>query len=351
MEKGQLIGLDIGLSAVKVCKLTPGRKGKFKIDHFAIVPLSEAAIIEDEIQKEDEICSAIATAIEDAGLKKTTIVCLGMDGPNTVTKRLQVPNGSKEDIEDNILWEADQYIPFDAEDSELDFSVVKVMPDEDIVDAIVCAIKADVAERYVQLVNSVSLNVKVVDLKVFALSNMLEVAYADSIDQISQQGAIVVDFGAQTTKVLVYKDGAPILTKEINIGGVLITEEIQRQMGLSYEEAEILKTSGDENGNLTEEVLSIIQDQLDVLLTEIKKVLNFFIAAGSSEQITNCFITGGSSRLPGLIEQLTAIVGIEVQFFNPFNYLTLDPKVEKRFNIEDIATMGVVAMGLGLRKI
>lgn len=347
MEKGYLIGIDIGLSAVKICKLSPGKKGNYKIESFAMVPLTEAAIIEDEIQKEEEVIGALIEAKELANVGKATIACIGMDGPNTVTKRLQVPNGSREDVEDNILWEADQYIPFGAEDSELDFAILGEIPEDDVVDTIVAAIRSDVSEKYKSMVTSAGYTVKVIDLNMFALNNIFEVSYADRLEEMSDVGTIIIDFGAQTTKIIVYKDGGPVLTKEISVGGVLITEEIQRQMGLSYSEAELLKIGG----NLPEEILTIVQNQLQVQLSEIKKVLNFYIAAGSSEQVGYCLVTGGSSRLPGLLDQLKEVVGVQVEVFNPFNYISINPKIEKKYSIEDIGTMGLVAIGLGLRKI
>ena len=350
-EKGPLIGLDIGINAVKVAYMTSGRKGSYKLENYGSIALSEAAIIEDQVQKHEEVVQAIGQAIRQAGLKNHHITNLGMDGPNTVTKRLQVPDGTKEDVEDNILWEAEQYIPFGADDSELDYAIIRTIEEEDVKDAIVAASRTDVVEQFLELTKEAGLQVRNVDLNVFAISNLFEVVYADNLTKLSEEGAIIIDFGAQTTTIIVYKDGAPLLTKEINLGGVLITEEIQRSMGLSYEEAEDLKTRGDDNGNLPEEIVAIITEQIEKLLTELKKVLNFYITAGSSEQVGYCYVCGGSSRLPGLIENLQNIVGVEVELFNPFEKITYDKKRFNQEELEQIATSGIVAMGLALRKI
>lgn len=347
-EKGELIGIDVGLSAVKVALMSIPKKNRYVLQHYASIPLSEAAIIEDEIQKPDEIIDAILEAMKKAGIKKR-IVNLGMDGPNTMTKRLQVPDGSKEDIEDNVLWESEQYIPFGADESEVAFEVLGKLEADDVVDTIVAAVKISVVESYVELVKASDLIVRNVDLNVFAMTNMFEVVVGDKLPEYSEVGTIIIDFGAQKTTIVVYKDGGPILTKEISIGGVLITEEIQRQMGVSYEEAEDLKTNGDENGNLPEEIVAIIQDQSDTLMAEIKKVLNFFIAVGSSDQAGACFVTGGSCKLPGLIETLQELVDLEVEILNPFEAIEFDKKAFNEEDLDDIATTGLVALGLGLR--
>jgi len=349
-EKGQLVGLDIGLSAVKVLLLSSPKKNVYRVDHYASIELSEAAIIEDEVQKPEEIIDAITQALDKAGIKKR-IISLGMDGPNTMTKRLQVPDGSKEDLEDNILWESEQYISFGAEDSEIDFHILSQDKEQDIVDALVAATRIDIAENYMSYVKDAGLICKVVDLNVIALVNIFEIIKADNLEVLDESGAIIIDFGAQTTTIIVYRNGGPILTKEINLGGVLITEEIQRQMGVSYVEAEDLKTHGDEKGNLPEEIVEIIDNKIESLLSEIKKVLNFYISTGSSEQIEHCFITGGGCKLPSLKESLSELVNIDVEYLNPFEVIGFDKKKFDDDMLDEIGTMGLVAMGLGLRKV
>lgn len=348
-KKGQLLGVDIGMSAVKLALLSPLRKNNFRVEKFCHLPLSEAAIIEDEIQKPTEITDLIKEGITRIGYKDT-ICCVGIDGPNTMTKRLQIPDGSKEEIEDNVLWESEQYIPFGADESELDFQVLgDVVGDEDVKDVIVSAAKINVIESYTQVVEAAGLKSKVTDLKVFALNNIFESIYHDSLATL-EAGTIIIDFGAQSTKILVYRYGAPVLTKEVIVGGVLVTEEIQRQMGVSYYEAEDLKINGDQSGNLPEEILPIIENHVNNLMGEIKKVLNFYIASGSSEQVEFCYVTGGSSLLPGLIETLSEVINIQVELIDPFRRIEVSNKVSKE-EIEIMRTCGLVSMGLGMRKI
>lgn len=346
-----LIGLDIGMSAVKIAYMTPGRKGKYKLEKFASLPFAEAAIIDDEVQRPEEVIEAIQKLISEMGLSKHRITNLGMDGKNTLTKRLQVPDAAKEDLEDNIIWEAEQYITFGSDESDLDYAVLGLIEDEDVQDVIVAAVKTDVMEQYTDIASEAGLLVKNVDMNVFAITNLLEVSYADRLDEFSEEGCIIIEIGAQTTTIIVYKNGGPVLTKEINLGGVLVTEEVQRQMEVSYEEAEDLKTHGDENGNLPEEIVHIINNFSDNLIGEIKKVLNFYISAGSSEKIEQCFVCGGSSRLPNIIDLLEETLEIEVEIFNPFGNITFDKKAFTDEELDNIAASGIVAMGLALRKI
>lgn len=348
-KKGQLLGIDIGLSSVKMALLSPLKKNNFRIERFAHFSLSEAAIIEDDIQKPAEVTDLIRKGLAKLQYKDG-ICCVGIDGPNTMTKRLQIPDGTREELEDNVLWESEQYIPFGADDSELDFQVIGDVEGEDgVKDIIVSAAKSSVIEHYSKVAETAGLKVKVVDLKVFALNNIFESIMHDSLPEL-RNGTILIDFGAQTTKIVVYKRGAPVLTKEILMGGVLVTEEIQRQMGVNYFEAEDLKVNGDESGNLPEEIMPLIDIHIDNLMSEIRKVLNFYIASGSTEQVDYCFVTGGSSLLPGLRDALSSVIGIEALALDPFLRLEASNKIEKT-DLPLIRSCGLVALGLGMRKI
>lgn len=348
-EKGQLIGIDIGLSALKVSVLSEIKKGRYRLEKYQSIPLSEAAIIEDDVQKPDELIDVLKTIIKKQKIQKK-IACIGLGGPNTVTKRLQVPDGVQDDVEDNIMWESEQYIPFGADDAEISFSILGRIEEQDIVDAIVGAAKVDVIERYMEYIKEAGLSVKVVDLNVFSIVNIFELTFEDRLDQLSDDGAIIIDLGAQYTSVVVYKNGGPILSKEIGIGGVLLTEEIQRTMGVSYEEAEDLKIHGDDNGNLPEEIVGILEVHIEKLMEELKKVLNFYIAAGSSEQVSYCFITGGSSRLPGIKESLQDLIELDIEEINPFEVMDISKKISED-ELDEIASCGLVSLGLGMRKI
>ena len=350
LEKGELVGIDIGLSAVKLAELSHAGRGKYKLNKYASIPLSEAAIIEDEIQKPDEILVAIKDALRESKISKK-ICNMGIDGPHTMTKRLQVPNGKDDDIEDNVVWETEQYIPFGAEDSELDFSILNRGGEDDIVDVIVAAAKTPMIESYKELVEEAGMSVRNVDLNVFAITNLFEIWSGKNLSHYSERGVILIDFGAQTTTVIVYKNNGPILTKEINYGGVLVTEEIQRTLGVSYEEAEDLKMFGDDNGNLPEEVLEVVYSQVATMMTEIKKVLNFFVAVGSSDQVAHCFITGGTALLPGLPESLEETINIDVEFLNPFDVIDYNTKSINEDEINEMGLCGAVALGLALRKV
>lgn len=345
LNPGGVVGLDIGSHSIKVCELS-GSPGKIKLDKFGVYQLSEAALIEDEIQKPSEFTEGILGALNRAGIR-SHIVCVGFFGPNTMTKRMNVPEGTREEIEDHVMWEAEQYITFGADDSQIDFDIVGDNEGGGK-DAIVAAAKTELVDRFIDLLKEIKVTVKYCDLNVLALSNTFEEFAGGHLEEYSE-GTLLLDFGAQTTKIVVYKRGGPIFTKEVPVGGSLITEEIQRQMGVSYEEAEDLKTTQDEQGNLPEEILAIINAQVDQQIAEIKKNINFYITQGSAEKVNQCFVCGGSSLLPGLVEKLGIVTGVEVHRMDIFSTIKVDEK-KIGMDLEHLEAISPVVIGLAMRK-
>lgn len=336
------MGLDLGSHSIKVCEMS-GSRGKWKLERFAMIPLSEAAIIEDEFQKPEEIVGAIAAGMRTSGIKSKN-VALGLYGQNTMTKRMSVPDGTRDEIQDHIMWESEQYIPFGADESEVDFHIIGDTEGGGK-DTLVVAARTELVERFQELAKESKLQVKVVDLNVVAISNVFEETAVVANPELNE-GSILIDYGAQSIKIIIYRNGGPIFTKELPMGGSLITEEIQRQMAVSYEEAEDLKTTQD---NLPEEIMAIIQNQLDGQIAEVKKNLNFYISAGSSDQVTNCFLLGGGARLAMLKDMLEASLGMEVQLFSPFDYGMKFGSGALEENRDLISAVGCVAIGLGMR--
>lgn len=344
LSPGGVVGIDIGSHSIKVCEVS-GSPGKVKVDKFGVFMLSEAAIIEDEFQKPSEITEGIVEALKQANIK-SKVVCIGLFGPNTMTKRLNTPEGTKEEIEDHVMWEAEQYITFGADESMIDFFILGENEGGGK-DALVAAAKNELIENFTELMKPAKIQVKVVDLNVIALSNIFEEVAGDNLDEYST-GTLLLDFGAQSTKIIIYKRGGPIFTKEIPVGGGLITEEIQRQMGVSYEEAEDLKTTPDDNGNLPEEILNIINAQVDQQIAEVRKNINFYVTQGSAEKVNYCFVTGGSSLLPGLLDKLSVVANVPVERLDIFSRVKIDEK--KVGNIEQVAAISPTVIGLAMRK-
>lgn len=342
----QVVGIDIGLHSVKIAEVQLLSDGNYKLLKYASVPLPEAAMIEDEVQKEEEIVEALEEALKRS---KITLkqACLGLSGPNTIARRLQLVGGSDEDIQDQVSWEAEQYLPFGIYESSVGHYVIGENEGGGV-DVLVAAARNDVMNAFRDICIKAKLKVKIVDLSVIALVNVF--AHVKHEFAEDESSSIIIDLGAQKTHFVIYKLGMIVFSKEMSIGCVMITEEIQRQLGVNYEEAEDLKIVGDENGNLPEEIVEIIDDVVESFFSEIKKTIDFYVSSTQDESLSRCYLTGGGALIPGLIEGLEALLGISVSILNPFDRITYDKKKFNEAEINEIAYKGVVAIGLAMRQ-
>ncbi len=341
-----VLGVDIGLSQIKVCELKKSGSS-YKLTGYASVDLPEGAFIDDDIQKPEEISEAFAVALTRIS-SSIDNYCMGLSGPNTVARRLQLAGGTDEDIENQVSWDAEQYLPFDAEDSIISYHNYGENEGGGV-DVLIAAARGDIVDMFKELIDKENKKkVKIVDLSVTAVTNVFEHVLLDKIAK-EEASTIFLDIGAQKTHFIIYRAGAIYFAKEINIGGVMITEEVQRQMGVNYEEAENLKIFGDNDGNLPEDIVEIIEDVLESFFAELKKTIDFYISSTSDDSLKNVYVTGGAARTPGILDGIAEALDREVHVFNPFEKISFDKKKFSEEELNDIAFRGVASIGLGMR--
>ena len=337
-----ILGLDIGLSAIKAAILKKSGD-KFKLISYASIDLPEAALTEDEIQKPDEIIDAINEIMKQMNYP-TKNVCIGLFGPNTFIKRMNLPD-EIQDIDDQLSWEIEQFLPFSIEDAMIDHHIIQES-DMGIRTILAASAKRDLVLRYKELVEKADLKVKVVDIQALAVNNVFEHILKDKLN--AENSFLFLDIGAQKTECIIYQNNISF-TKEINIGGVMITEEIQRQMGVNFEEAEDLKITTDESGNLPEEVSEIMNGIINLLLNELERVLSYYKSITPNVSFEECFITGGVSSINGLMESLERQLEMTVTLLNPFDKIDYDSHKIDAHQLDTISRCGAMAIGLAMR--
>lgn len=339
-----LFGIDIGLSSVKIAEIK-WSKNKVKILKFGYKELPEAAIIDDEIQKPEEIVQAMQDLLKELKIGSINC-CLGLEGPNMVTKRLQLAGGKKEEVEDQVYWEGEQYFPFSMEECSFGFQILGEN-EAGGVDVIVGAGKNTVVANFKDLIEKAGLKLKIIDLGVISVTNVFEYVYYDLIAK-SQDAYLILDMGAQKTSFIVFKNKGINFCKEIPIGGVIITEEILRQMGVNYLEAEDLKKGGDQDGNLPEEVLTIMEEMIESFFTEIKKSLDFYISSTGEDTLKTCYVTGGNALIPNILPALEDYIELKVEFLDLKNAFDWDKNITDEMK-DFINYRGASAIGLAMR--
>lgn len=341
MGESTCVGLSIGSSSIKLVELK--KQGKdWRLLHFGVVQLPENSIANQEIMNAVAVSDSLKALIAQIKLKSKK-VCSSVTGSSIVIKRMLLDVPNLRELQDQVLWEAEQYLPFEISQVALDYQVLSKSK-ENKVDVMLVAVKDSVLQSYVTCLEDGGLMPKVMDVDFFALQNLYETTYPVN----PAEAAALVDIGATSLKTVVVHAGIPVFTKETLMGGRNLTSEIQRQMNLSYTDAETLKVSG-QSGGMPQEVSDLMTIMSENFANEIKKSIDFYNASAAGAPVTTVILAGGSSKIQNLPKTVEETVGLPCQLMNPFNGISYDPGV---FTPEYIAAIGPIAaipVGLALR--
>ncbi|MFQ5878451.1 MAG: type IV pilus assembly protein PilM [Acidobacteriota bacterium] len=337
-----LVGLDIGSSAVKVIELKDLGKGKgYQLVNLALEPLSPEAIVDGAIMDSGLVIETIQRALTSRKIK-TPDVAIALSGHSVIIKKISIPATSDEELAEVIPWEAEQYIPFDVEDVNLAYQVLKGPSGGDgNMDVLLVAAKKDKINDYTSVVSQAGRNPVLVDVDVFALQNCYEINYDTDVEM----GTALVNIGANTTNVAIVKGTTSIFWRDISVGGNHYNDAIRKELNLSFEQAEALKRGEEVDGIPVENVTPILASVNDYIGTEIQRTIDFFKNTTPGENIERLVIAGGSSRVPQLKEALGERFGVPVEQLNPFSRV----QVGKGFSPEELEeTSASVSIALGL---
>ena len=341
-----LIGLDIGSSAVKAVELKDLGKGKgYQLLNIAVEPLSPEAIVDGAIMDSGLVIETIQKALTTRRMKGAD-VAIALSGHSVIIKKISIPATSEEELAEVIPWEAEQYIPFDVEDVNLAYQVLRGADGgEGNMDVLLVAAKKDKINDYTSVVSQAGRNPMLVDVDVFALQNCYEMNY----DSEAEIGTALVNIGANTTNVAILKGTTSIFWRDISVGGNHYNDAIRKELSLSFEQAESLKRGEEVDGIPVENVTPILTSVNDYVGTEIQKTIDFFKNTTPGESIEKLVIAGGSSRVPHLREALAERFGVPVEPLNPFNRVHVGKGIAPE-EVEDMSASVTVAVGLASRR-
>lgn len=332
------VGLSIGASSIKVVELKKKNK-KWIIVKYGSVLLDEAIGDHREISHGTPIVSAIQYALKQAGITQKE-VCSAIVGSGLIIKNLIVTVSNMKELQDQVFWEAEQYIPYDITEVVIDFQVIG-QPKGDQVEVILVAVKKDFLEQYLSVIQQAKLTPKIIDTELFALQNTFETNYAFS----AAEAALLADVGAISTKIVICGNGIPYFTKDAPFGGVVVTHDIQKELNLPRpQDAEALKVSA----NLPQEVRDVLGRSGQNLAVEIKKAVDFYTASSLGPPVTKIFLSGGASRMENITRQVRDMTSIPCEYLNPFLEVGVEiPKFDG--DIASISNEAVIPVGLAIR--
>ena len=343
-----LIGLDIGSSAIKAVELRSAGRG-YKVRSMAAEPVPPDSIVDGAIIDAAAVSEALKRVFEK-GAFKAKEVAAGVSGNAVIVKKITLPVMADTELAESIYWEAEQYIPFDIQDVNLDYQILNTgagAESSGTMDVLLVAVKKEKISDYTGVITQAGRVPVVLDVDAFALQNAFEINYG--LDP--QTVVALVNAGASAINVNILT-GEHSFTRDIPMGGNAYTEAVQKELNLPFESAEQAKRGVPVDGVDPEDVRPVIQAVTENVLLEIQKTFDFYkaTAAASADRIDRVVLSGGTVRVEGFAQALEERFGVRTDSFDPFRKIPCDPLKFGFDDAETAASMSTVAVGLALRK-
>jgi type IV pilus assembly protein PilM len=345
-EGTYLVGLDLGSSAVKAVQLKTHKTG-FELYKFGFEPLPPQTIVDRHVMNPQAVRDTVQALFAKAQIRQKE-VAIAVSGASMIIKKITLPMMNREELAEQIPWEAEQHIPFNIHDVDVDHQVLQVRPDQGQMDILLVAAKKEDVAQYVSLVDEVGLKAVVVDICAFAIQNAFEANYGAGEGTVA-----LVDVGATLTTINIIAHGVTMFTRDISHGSQFITEEIQRRMQVDFATAEAYKVGAEAPGGtdvVPNEAVAVIRSSLDSLAGEIQRSLDFYLKTADVKQVDRIYVSGGTARNAGLLEAVHTRTNTPAERLDPLRRVHVDARRVDPEWIKGLAPHIAVALGLGLRK-
>jgi len=342
-----LVGLDIGSSAVKAVELKQAGKG-YKVTAFGAESVPPDSIVEGAIIDGAAVADAIRRLF-DSNKIQTKDVAASLSGNAVIVKKITLPVMTDAELAESIYWEAEQYIPFDIQDVNLDYQILDpgdAANGKATMDVLLVAAKKEKIADYTGVIAQAGRTAVVVDVDVFALQNAFEVNYGIEAGKV----VVLLNAGASATNINILQGDQSVFTRDISIGGNAYTEALQKELNLPFELADQLKRGEPVDGVTFEDARPVLRAVTENVMLEIQKTFDFFKATAASDRIDRIVVSGGASRAEGFLEMLTERFEAPVELFDPFKNVAFDAKRFQVDAVDAIAPTAAVAVGLALRR-
>jgi type IV pilus assembly protein PilM len=343
-----LVGLDIGSSSVKAIELKAAGKG-FRVSAIGVESVPPDSIVDGAIIDGGAVADAVRRLFANKKFKAKDVVA-SLSGNSVIVKKITLPSMTEAELSESIYWEAEQYIPFDIQDVNLDYEILETGAGQEqgSMEVLLVAAKKDkIADDYTNVIAQAGKSPVIVDVDVFALQNAFEANYGFEPSAV----VAILNAGASAININILSGSQSVFTRDVSMGGNAFTEAVQKELNLPYESAEQLKKGQDVDGATYEDARAVLRAMTDNVLLEVEKTFDFFKATASSDRIDRIMLSGGASRVEGFAESLRERFGTEVEQFDPFRQVACDPKKVGIASADEFGSVAAVAMGLALRKV
>ena len=344
-----VVGLDIGSSAVKAVELK-ATGNSYRVAAFGSQPVPPDSIVDGAIIDAGAVADAIRRLFDGNKAFKAKDVCASLSGNAVIVKKITLPVMTQAELDESIYWEAEQYIPFDIQDVNLDYQVLDPGTGPESrgsMDVLLVAAKKEKIADYTGVITQAGRAPVIVDVDAFALQNAYEVNYGLDPSLV----VALVNFGASAVNINILSGGQSLFTRDISIGGNAYTDALQRELNVPYETADALKRGLHVEGYSMELARPTIRAVTENVLLEIQKTFDFFRGTTGSDRIDRLVVSGGASRVDGFVDMLAERFDSLVELFDPFKKVSFDADKFGVMSAADVQATSAVAVGLALRKV
>ena len=333
------IGLDIGSGFIKMVQVNH-EGDQPEVIRVAMRPLLPDAIVEGEIMDHGLVADTVSALFQEIGIKSKDVVT-AVGGHDVIIKKIEMDRMKESDAREVIRWEAEQHVPFDIKSVELDFQILDPGGDGMRMEVLLVAAKRELVDNKVSLLTDSGLNVSVIDVDAFALHNAFKYNYPEAMDGV----VALTNVGHEVTNVNILEDGVPILTRDIPFGSRRVREDLQRERGLTAEQAEEVVQAREAIPDLDR----FVEQSSDEVAVGIERAAAFLMTRQSGEGLGRIYLSGGGARVPGMAAALSRRMNVETHMVNPFQRVPVAPGAAGDLNLDEAAPMLLLPLGLALR--
>jgi len=306
-----IVGLDVGSSSIKAVELRKTRTG-IEVAHLGLEPIAPDLVVDSMIVDSGQVSSSISKLFADTEIKSKA-VATAVSGHSVIVKKISLPSMSDQELAETIQKEAAQHIPFDLADVNLDYQILSDDATSPQMDVLLVAVKKDKILNYTNVLSMAGKTPSIVDIDALALQNCYEYNYEPAPTQV----VALLNLGASVMNIAIVKGTTPLFPRDVSVGGHQYTDSLQKELDLSFDDAESLKL-GRKVGTVQDDAKTpILQQVTEIIVLEIQKTFDFFRASAAGEHIEKIYLAGGSAKVLGLVEALRQEFSMPVRVVQP----------------------------------
>ncbi len=344
-KKTNLVGLDIGSRTIKIGEVIDTKSGH-SLKNFGTIDVASGLIEEGELRDPEALTDSIRELYKSNSIKEQN-VAISIGGYSVIVKKISIQAMSEDELIETISIEAEQYIPFDISEVNLDFQILgEAESNPNQMNVLLVAAKKEMIADYIELVQAAGLNPCIIDVDAFALQNIFETNY-----DLPDEAVALIDIGAGKTSMNIVKGDSSLFMRDVSLGCSQINGRIVSMLDCSEEEAEAIKFNRSQDQMSSDEYSEIISSVITDWSEEIRRAMDYYYSTEPEDSIQRIILSGGGAHIQGFSDLLASEASVEVEIINPFGTMDIDSKKFEPSYLQQMAPQAAICLGLALRRV